>query len=163
MEQLIKRAESLAKKKKYKEAFVLLEEAESRHIPIASYALATWYLHGRYVKKDLQKGFEYLTKASKGDIKEAFYDLAVCYEKGSGTPKNLEKAFQNYLEASLLGDKDSYYEIVRCLYYGIGVKKNKELSTLIYDKVFNLNRASNSKRSSSRHFLSKKVPRLQYA
>jgi len=100
MEQLIKRAESLAKKRKYKEAFVLLEEAEIRHIPIASYALATWYLRGRHVRKDLQKGFEYLTKASKGNIKEAFYDLAVCYEKGSGTLKNLEKAFQNYLKAA---------------------------------------------------------------
>ena len=163
MEQLIKRAENLAKKRKYKEAFVLLEEAESRHVPIASYALATWYLHGRHVRKDLRKGFEYLTKASKGNIKEAFYDLAVCYEKGSGTPKNLEKAFQNYLEASLLGDKDSFYEIVRCLYYGIGVKKNRELSTLIYDKVFNLSRASNSKRFNSRQLQSKKVPRLQYA
>jgi len=102
MEQLITKAESLARKKRYREAFDLLEEADKHNNPIASYALGTWYLHGTYVAKDFQKAVDYLNKASLGEVKEAFYDLAVCYEKGLGTKKNLQKAFANYVAASRL-------------------------------------------------------------
>jgi TPR repeat protein len=142
MEYLINKAESLADKKKYKEAFELLEQADEKNNPVASYALGTWYLHGTYVEKDLEKAIPYLVKASHGEVKEAFYDLAVCYEKGVGIKKNLQKAFENYLIAAHLGDKDSLYEIVRCLYYGIGIQKNRNLSELLYNKVFKLAKAT---------------------
>gem|GEM_PF-539686 len=132
----MKRAEVLAKQKKYAEAFDLLKEAARENIPMASYALGTWYLHGRYVEKDLKKGFQYLTKASKGDVGDAFFDLGVCYEKGLGTEKNLGKAFECYVRAANLGDKDALYEVIRCVYYGIGVIKNIQLATLFYTRYF---------------------------
>lgn len=112
MEYAINKAESLVRKKKYKEAFEILEQADKKNNPVASYALGTWYLHGTYVKKDAEKAIQYLNKASHNDVKEAFFDLAVCYEKGVGVKKDYQKAFENYLNASNLGDKDSLYEIV---------------------------------------------------
>ena len=146
MEHLINKAESLARQKKYKEAFELLEEADKKNNPVASYAIGTWYLHGTYVPKDLGKAIPYLIKASRGEVKEAYYDLAVCYEKGAGLKKDLQKAFTNYLRAAQLGDKDSLYEIVRCLHYGIGIEKNRNLSALLYNKVFKLPKATNKSR-----------------
>ncbi len=143
MEYSLNKAESLARQKKYKEAFELLEAADKKNNPVASYAIGTWYLHGTYVQKDLEKAVQYLHKASYGEVKEAFYDLAVCYEKGAGTKKNLQKAFKHYLSAAQLGDKDSLYEIVRCLYYGIGIEKNKLLSEVLYNKVFKLPKTTN--------------------
>jgi len=151
MEHLINKAESLARQKKYDEAFELLEQADKKNNPVASYALGTWYLHGTYVEKDLRKAIYYLNKASHGEVKEAFYDLAVCYEKGVGVKKNLQKAFENYLTASYLGDKDSLYEIVRCLYYGIGVKENRTFSELLYNKIFKLPKSKNKNQESKRH------------
>jgi TPR repeat protein len=150
MEQLINKAESFARKKKYKEAFALLEEADKHNDPVASYALGTWYLHGTYVAKNFQKAVDYLNKAAKGEVKEAFFDLAVCYEKGIGVRKNLRKAFENYLAASQLGDKEALYEVVRCFYYGIGVEENRSLSELLYNKVFRLQKRGN-RRGKSRH------------
>jgi len=136
MQQIMKRAEGLAKQKRYVEAFDLLREAARENIPMANYALGTWYLHGRHVEKDIKKGFQYLTKASKGDIGDAFFDLGVCYEKGLGTEKNLGKAFECYVRAANLGDKDALYEVMRCLYYGIGVSKNTQLAALFYTRYF---------------------------
>jgi len=163
MEQKLKKAKNLIKRKNYSEAFGLLRSAEKEGDPIASYALGTWYLHGTHVKKDLQKGVQYLIRASKGNLKEAFYDLAVCYEKGAGTEKNLQKAFQNYLIASRLGDKDALYQVVRCLYYGIGVPKNKELSLLIYTKFFDSDKNSKMSKPINGNEKIKKVNKLAFA
>jgi uncharacterized protein len=113
--------------------FELLSKASNLQNAKACYALATWYLHGEYVKKDLAKGFHFLELATQENISAAFYDIAVSFEKGKGTKKNLKLAFKNYIKASLLGDKQSIYEVGRCYFYGIGISRNIELSKIWLD------------------------------
>lgn len=104
--------------------FGLLEKARKQNNPKATYALGTWYLHGKFVKRDIDKAFALIKEAADENITDACFDLAVCYENGTGTPKDLPNAFKSYLQAALLGDKKSIYEVGRCYYYGLGVKKD---------------------------------------
>lgn len=115
------------------EVFSLLMKAKKVNNYKAIYALATWYLFGTHVKKDVYKAFELLLEAAEHNIPEACYDIAVSYEKGIGTPIDLNEAFKNYTKAALLGDKKSIYEVGRLYYYGIGVKKDKQLAKVWLD------------------------------
>lgn len=108
------------------ECLQLLQLASERGEPRATYALATWYLFGKVVEKNVKTGFKLLLRIRTARIREAKHDLAVCYEKGAGVQRNLRNAARYYREAALLGDIDSKVEIARCCYYGIGVKKDLE-------------------------------------
>ena len=93
------------------------------------YAIGTWYLFGKFVKRDPFLAVEYFLRAIEGNNSSAYLDLAICYEKGVGVKKNYKRAFVCYLNAALLGDKQSLYEVGRCYYYGIGVSKNINISS----------------------------------
>ena len=113
-----------------KAAFDLLKlSAESNNYE-ALYAIGTWYLHGRYVKKNAATAVSYFLESIKGNNSNAFYDLALCYEKGVGAKRNVKRAFECYLNAALLGDKQSLYEVGRCYYYGIGIAKNQNVGLI---------------------------------
>ena len=99
----------------------------------AAYALATWYLHGTYFKKNWRIGFKLLREAAKAKVPEALYDLAVSYDLGKGVPKNDKQAAELYLEAAIKGDFDAVLQIERCFYYGIGVAKDRRISKVWCD------------------------------
>lgn len=101
----------------------------------ATYALATWYLHGRFFKKDMRKSIALLRKAAQNDVPDALFDLAVCYEKGAGVAKNPRKAIQLYLRAALHSEKQSVYEVARCYYYGIGVQQDRSIARVWQDRA----------------------------
>jgi TPR repeat protein len=101
----------------------------------ATYALATWYLHGRVFKKDIRRSVALLRKAAKHQVPDALYDLAVCYEKGEGVPQNARKAFEFYLRAALEGEKQSVYEVGRCYYHGVGVARDRHLARVWLDRA----------------------------
>lgn len=101
----------------------------------AAYAIATWYLHGKFVEKNIKKGTKYLKIAAKNKVPLALYDLAISYEKGLGIKKNKRKAFKCYLKAVLEGEKKSIFEVGRCYYYGIGVKKDKKIANIWLEKA----------------------------
>jgi len=103
--------------------------------PDAAYALATWYIHGGYVEKDLSKGIMLLKRAADKNIAEACYDLAICYEKPAGVTQNLEKVFELYMRAALHGDKQSFHEVGRCYFYGIGIAENRKLADIWLEKA----------------------------
>jgi len=127
------------KKPDVKKALKLLQQAYKLHDAGAAYALATWYLHGTHVRKNLKKGTTLLKEAvSRENIPSALYDLAVSYEKGTGTNKSLKKAYTYYLQAALWGEKDAFYEVGRCLYHGIGIKRDKSLANIWLDRAENL-------------------------
>lgn len=109
----------------YVRALKMLRQASSEGDAAASYALATWYLHGTHVRKDVTKAVGLLERAAAENIPEASFDLAVSYEMGIGTRKNARKAYAHYLRGALWGDQQSYCEVGRCLYYGIGIKRDK--------------------------------------
>lgn len=117
-----------SKKPKLSIVYELLNKAHEAGNFRASYAIATWYLFGKYVKKDYKKAVSLLNIAKEGDLSEAFFDLAVCYEIGKGVKKNKYQAYLNYLAAAIRGDKQAIFEVGRCYYYGIGVKKDIELA-----------------------------------
>lgn len=75
-------------------ALASIERASKRGDASAAYALATWFLFGRHVKKDYGRAVVLLKQAANENISEALYDLAVCCEKGTGTPKNEKKAYE---------------------------------------------------------------------
>ena len=113
-----------------KKVFGLLEKSAQQNNHEALYALGTWYLHGRFVKKNIFLAVKYFTKSIEGDNRNAYYDLALCYEKGEGVKKNYKKAFAFYLKAALLGDDQSLYEVGRCFYYGIGISRNQNIGSI---------------------------------
>ncbi|WJI14308.1 hypothetical protein MWN52_11705 [Pseudoxanthomonas winnipegensis] len=105
-------------------AYQHLVEAQLNLDHRADYALATWYLHGRFVRKNLRKSIKLLRSACDAKVPDACFDIAVLYETGIGVKKNLKKAAAYYLKAALLGDKSAANEVARCLYHGIGFNKD---------------------------------------
>lgn len=99
----------------------------------ATYALGTWYLFGKHVRKNRVKGVKFIKQAADQNISMACYDMGVSYETGVGIKKDLKLAFHYYIKAALLGDKQAIYEVGRCYYYGIGVKKDLKLADLWLD------------------------------
>lgn len=97
----------------------------------ATYALATWYLHGtRFTKRNRIRAVELLRRAAAENIPGALFDLAVSFEKGIVVKKSVRKAFEHYLRAALLGDRQSLYEVGRMYFHGIGITKNRKLAEI---------------------------------
>lgn len=113
-----------------KKAFELLCKSADQNNYEALYALGTWYLHGKYVKRNFSIAIKYFLKSAEGNNSNAYYDLAICYEKGVTGKKNYKAAFECYLNAALLGDKQSMYEVGRFYYYGIGISKNISIANI---------------------------------
>ncbi len=113
-----------------KVAFDFLERSAKKNNPEALYAIGTWYLFGRFVKKNPSEAVRYFLKSIEGNNSSAYYDLAVCYEEGVGVKKSYKSALECYLNAALLGDKQSLYEIGRCYYYGIGTPQNINIANI---------------------------------
>lgn len=111
-------------------AFDLLQTAAHQKNFEALYAIGTWYLFGRFVKKNSSEAVKYFLQAIEGNRSDAYYDLGVCYEKGVGIKKNKKAAFECYLNAALLGDKQSLYQVGRCYFYGIGTSKNMHVGKI---------------------------------
>lgn len=109
-------------------AYSLLLDAMSEGDYRAHYALGTWYLYGRYVRKDYRKAFRLLKEAANQDIADAAFDLAVCYEKGEGVKRDPSKAVAMYFRAMRCGDASAAEELRRMFYWGIGVEKNRLLA-----------------------------------
>lgn len=126
--------EALKKNANEKKVFGLLTSAAARGDPNADYALGTWYLHGKYVRRNLRIALPHLRRAAKEGHPDALYDLAVCYEMGEGARKNIRMAFECYMKAALRGDKQSLIEVGRCFYFGIGVAKNKKIARIWYER-----------------------------
>jgi hypothetical protein len=112
----------------------LLATARDAGDPRAAYALATWYLHGKFFRRNLRKAVALLRAAARADIPEAAYDLAICHEKGEGVQKNEPKAAALYVQAALLGDEQALYEVGRCYYYGIGVARDRAIAWVWLDE-----------------------------
>lgn len=114
---------------------LLLEAAHEKGDARATYALATWYLHGRCFRRNLQKAVVMLRSAAARNNGDALYDLAVCYEIGTGVRKSVRKAAELYLRAALQGEKQSIYEIGRCYHHGIGVEKDRIIAKVWLDRA----------------------------
>ena len=113
----------------------LLQAASDRGDPKATYAIATWYLHGHVVRKSFKKGFGLLYAIRDSRIRGALFDLALCFESGRGVEKNLRMALKYYKKAASLGDADPKCELARCLYYGIGVSRNQKAAAHWYRRA----------------------------
>lgn len=113
----------------------VLSKAVDRGSAKASYALATWYLFGKCVEKDLKKAVQLLRKAASSGVADAMFDLAVCYEKGAGLRKNPKKALEHYLMAALRGDAKAIHEVGRCYWHGIGILRNRTLANIYLDRA----------------------------
>ena len=111
-------------------AFRLLESARKQGDPRATYALATWYLHGKQsiVARNIKRAVSMLREAADAGHADAAYDLAVCYDKGMGVTLSKKGAARLYLRAALLGERQSAYEVGRCYWYGFGVKQDRTIA-----------------------------------
>jgi TPR repeat protein len=112
-----------------REVYNLLVKADALGDARATYAIATWYLHGSpFTKVSFAKAASLLRRAAEGGVSEAAFDLAVSYEIGAGIKKSLPKAFEYYVRAALLGDSKAHYEVSRMYFYGFGVKRSRGLA-----------------------------------
>lgn len=126
-----KRALREARKENVDQKLVLrlLESSIEKGNLDATYALATWYLFGKGVKRNYYKATELLSKCTDANS-SASYDLAICYEKGKGVEMNKVKAFELYSQSALQGDSQAFYEVGRCFFYGIGTMRNRIIGNL---------------------------------
>jgi len=116
-------------------AYDLLLKADAEGDLRATYALATWYLHGSpFTKVDRTKAVR-LLRAAAAEVSDAAYDLAVSYEKGAGARKSLPRAFQHYMQAALLGDSQAHHEVGRMYFHGLGVARNCRLAEMWLSKA----------------------------
>ena len=111
----------------------LLQESHRQGDVRATYALATWHIHGANLPRNRSAAIKLLRKASNGGIREAKFDLGHAYELGIGVTKSYEKALNLYIEAAQKGDHDAVAEVIRCVFYGKGIPRNKELAYLLRD------------------------------
>jgi len=123
----------------YAGAFALLSKAVDAGDARALYAMATWYLHGTHVEKDIKKGTAMLKSAANANVADALFDLAVSYETGVGVVRSEKKAAQHYLRAAFAGDVSAFRSVGRCLYYGIGFVKDRVQATIWLEKARKLN------------------------
>jgi TPR repeat protein len=77
-------------------AVAIIKRAAENGDASAAYALATWFLFGKHVRKDVAAAIVLLRQAAKENIPEALYDLAVCYERGQAFGKTARK-HMNYI------------------------------------------------------------------
>ncbi len=115
---------------KYEKVFELLEQSMKMGSADATYAVATWYLHGTHVAPDIVKGTNLLKRAVRMGNSSACFDLASSFERGLGVTKDTAKAFDLYLEAALRGDQSAYREVARCYWHGIGTRRNRIIADL---------------------------------
>lgn len=123
------------KKPDKKRVLSLLEQSHEQGDHRATYALATWYLHGEHVKKDIKKAITLLKQSANAKVPDALYDLAISFEKGIGVKKDKSRAFDLYLKAALRDDHQSVEEVARCYYYGIGVKEDRRVAEIWYERA----------------------------
>ena len=102
---------------------ILREAAATGYAP-AQYALATWYLFGRGVKRDYKKAFSLLLQSAEQNYALAEFDIAVSFEKGKGTDKSEKSAFRYYRRAAEHDDLSGMTEVARCYWFGIGTVKD---------------------------------------
>lgn len=112
------------------QVYALLQQAHDAGDARATYAIATWFLHGTHVEKDLAEAVRYLTEAVEAGIPESMFDLAVCYEYGDGVAENAESAFDHFLRAALHGDDDAVFEVSRCYFWGMGVRQDRRIANI---------------------------------
>lgn len=125
-------------------ALALLNRAAGLGNAEALYALGTWHLFGKHVKKDLRHAADLLHRATALDHPDAAYDLAVSHEKGAGVKMDKHRAFGLYMKAALLGDRQAMYEVGRCFYWGIGTSKDRDAAE-IWFTAFEKNGRTNTK------------------
>jgi TPR repeat protein len=111
-----------------------LEEGDAR----AAYSLGTWYLQGKFVKKNLRTAIQLIKIAAKAKVSDALFDLAVCYEQGIGVKKNEKLAIENYLQAAFYGDAQAHHEVGLCYLYGVGVEKDKRIAEIWFEHAAQL-------------------------
>ena len=87
-----------------------LHGAHALGSPEATYAIATWYLHGRHVDQDWVLAVQFLEQAAAAEWPDALSDLAICYATGKGKPKDPERALELYARAWQAGDGEAAYE-----------------------------------------------------
>src|ERR1700761_9323623 len=104
----------MPKKSKYERALKLARgpEGESRVVfdlltashnegdARATYALATWFLHGSlFTPINKKKAVALLKVVAKAGVADAAFDLAVSYEIGEGIAKSPKLAFEMHVRA----------------------------------------------------------------
>jgi TPR repeat protein len=105
--------------------------------PMASYALATWYLFGQepYLMPDHVEAVRLLKVAAKAHIPSAYYDLAVCYHEGEGVDKDPVAGFENYLRAALHGDEQAVMRVGQAYFFGKGTSEDKRTAEIWFDRA----------------------------
>lgn len=121
----------------------LLEDSASRGSAEAIYAIATFYLHGKYLESNPARAFIYLQLAAKKMYPSALFDLGNAFETGEICAKDESEAFRCYLASAMFGDRDAINEVARCLYYGIGTRKDKRMYLIFSDIYQNYKRTLN--------------------
>lgn len=102
----------------------------------AAAALASWYAHGKHVRKNARKAVEWFQKAADAGNAEGIYGVAGAYESGiGGLEKNERTAFELYTRSALAGEKFAVMEVARCYLHGIGVAPDETLGKIWLERA----------------------------
>jgi len=98
-------------------AYALLRAAADEGDGLSIYAIATWHLHGTYVRRNIRLGNRMLKEAADKNVAAACSDLGVSYYNGWGVKKSFNEAARYYLRAFLLGDMEAVKWLEQLFYW----------------------------------------------
>lgn len=98
------------------EAVICYKEAAEQGYVEAQFDLASCYLYGIGVNKDLKQGIEWLKKAAEHQNLKALCNLGVCYRDGIGTGQDLEQAVNYFKQAADRGYVTAQFNLGACYY-----------------------------------------------
>ena len=98
-------------------AYALLRTAADDGDGLSIYAIATWYLHGTYVRRNVRLGNRMLKDAADKNVAAACADLGASYYNGWGVSKSFNEAARYYMRAFLLGDLEAVEWLEQLLFW----------------------------------------------
>ncbi len=123
----------------YKNAFSICTEQAQKGDPIAEVVLATLYLGGLSVERDLYKAEKFFLKAAQSKNKKAStlasYGLGDLYFRNDFERKNYEKSAFWHKKAADNGNKDSQLIYGAMLSNGYGVDQDHEKAKFYFTKA----------------------------
>ena len=132
------------KQQNYKKAFILIEPHALSGNSRAQIILATLYLNGYSVKKDIDKAVDLLNRASsQGDVR-AHYRLITIYMTKEYERQNYKKALKWLKKAADTGHVDSKFMLGRMYFEGKGTKKNNSIAKTLLLSSYNSGELSKS-------------------
>ena len=118
-----------------KEGFSVITDLVSKGNARAEYLLGTFYLEGRFVKRDEEKAQKILTRSANKGYKESRYKLNELYQTKGIEPTESHERIRYLKTKAENGDYDSMIALANCYLERDGVQTDKKQAEKLLQKA----------------------------